>query len=458
MLKYLLSLFSISVLLLPSVLLPAGTAACPVKEPETLLSLYRHSDAIYVARFDKIEDAEIVENTDERPIVNIKKYFDVSSALKGETRKLFVLEEKEYRYKLAEVTSAESSEDSQDVELETEEESPFGAPNLESGDLLLLFVKKGEDGKTFELTDYRDAIKKMTPQRLESYEARIRELNSIFSGKKVDHAAIVEWLVRCTQDPATRWEGAYQFQKSFQLLKWLEEQKQEEQENEGSDEESAGSDVSKTENVENNEVEHQADTESEELASGEEDQSDDSLYASLLSDAQKQTLMNILLERRPASAQDEQNQLSLGDKVLIDVVANWGDNRFAKFLLDRLQSSVDEPYFVSELMSTIAKALSDESLEKIATKYSDISYQDDADLVEDEDAASSTDEGRNSSGESKAEAKESEVVNSAKAYEEAAPAKMTYKQLRADLLNRFIDQSLVAIAIADSTQDEKASR
>ncbi len=458
MLKYVLSLCSICVLLLPSLLLPVRTTACPVKEPETLLSLYRNSDAIYVARFDKVEDGEVTENTDELTVVNIKKHFDVSSALKGETRKLFVLEETEYRYKPAATPSTEPSADSEAQESEEPEEfgeeTPFGARNLESGDLLLLFLKKGEDGKTLELTDYRDAIKKMTPQRLESYEARIRELNSIFSAKKVDHAAIVEWLVKCTQDPATRWEGAYQFQMSFELLNRLETQKQGEVE---ADEESSVE--SEETEVPESETARHDDAEAEESARGEEDEPDDSLYASLLSDGQKQTLMNILLERRPASPQDEQDRLSLGDKVLIDVVANWGDNRLAKFLLDRLQGAADEPYFVSELMSTIAKALSNEGLEKIASEYSDVYYQDDDELVEAEDAARSKDKSDDGAdGESKAaEAKPLEVTGADKTSEDTAPAKMTYKQLRADLLNRFIDQGLVAVAIADSTQHEKAS-
>src|SRR5688572_10090616 len=99
MLKYLLSVCSIFVLLFPTIFLPTRTVACPVKTPETLLSLCRASDTIYVARFDKVEDQEIIENTDERTIINIKKHFDISSTLKGEPQRLFVLEEEEYRFK-----------------------------------------------------------------------------------------------------------------------------------------------------------------------------------------------------------------------------------------------------------------------------------------------------------------------------------------------------------------------
>src|SRR5688572_13849366 len=171
MLKYLLSVCSIFVLLFPTIFLPTRTVACPVKNPETLLSLYRASDTIYVARFDKVEDQEIIENTDERTIINIKKHFDISSTLKGEPQKLFVLDEQESRYKPREDAAVVEIDGVAVSEVESgEEESYYGVTNLEPGDLVILFLRKGDDGKTLELADYRDAIRKMLPGRLDSYE------------------------------------------------------------------------------------------------------------------------------------------------------------------------------------------------------------------------------------------------------------------------------------------------
>lgn len=457
MFKYLLSLFSIFVLLLPSVFIPARTLACPVKLPETLLSLYRNSDVIYVARFDKAEDGEIIEDDDERTIIQIKNHFDISSTLKGETRKFFVYEQNQYRSKSAEQRAPDESEEIE----ESDEESPFGTRALRPGDLVLLFLKHGEDGSTLELTDYSDAIKRMTPRRLESYEARIRELNSIFGAKKVDDTAILDWIIRCTQDPETRWEGAYQLQRSYQQLAWFKQQENEEKDEAAEDAETAGENEI-VEESETAEAPVQGTGEQEVALRSEADDAeepDDSVYARLLSDAQKETLMSIVLERRPASAEDKDDLMSSADRVLIDVVSNWGGQRFAKFLLDRLQSFGGEPYEVSELMSTVAKVLSDETLQGIAEKYSNVYYEDDDELVDLEEAEDAT-EKNDGSG----EVIQLESENSNEQANEAEPdaaklPRLTYKQLRAQLFNNFIDRGLVLMAVAESEkQNEKASR
>ena len=455
MLKSLLSVCSICVLLLPTILLPARTAACPVKLPETLLSLYRNSDAIYVARFDRVDDYEIIENTEERTIVNIKKHFDISSTLKGEPQKFVVLDELDHRYKPDEDTAEdEPVEEETD---ETEEENLFGARTLASGDLLLLFLKKGDDGKTLELTDYRDAIKKMTPERLDSYEARIRDLNSIFSAKEVDDAAIVEWLVRCARDPVTRWEGAFELQQSFQALEWRKQQESEEQESEEEAESSDAEVAAETTEAEvassENESEGEAETE-------EEAEVDNSVYARLLNDAHKQALMNIVLEPRSA-AETGKDRLSAGDKVLIDVVSSWGDNRFASFLLDRLQASPDDTYFAHQIMATISTILKDEDLINIASKYEDVYYQDDAEVVEAEESESeeSEEESEEAAPAATQPAAKVQVEKQESAAAGAEPVKkLTYKELRADLVTKFLDRGFVAIQIANANQEETAER
>ncbi len=456
MLKSLLSLLSILVLLLPSVFVPARTAACPIRLPETLLSLYKNSDAIYVARFDKAEDAEIIENTDERTVVNIRKHFDISSTLKGESRKFFILESQDYRYK----NNGESTEVEEPVVQEPEvvepelDDLPFGAGTLMPADLVLLFLKDGGDGKPLQLTDSRDGIKRMTPHRLESYEARIRELNTIFEAKKVDDTAIVDWLVRCTQDPATRWEGAYQLQRSFQQLAWLKQQEQEEKKESAEDAETV-EETEKAESAEQEPVDESVATEAEaESETGEDSDDDMSAYARILSDAQKEALMRILIERMPTSERNSE-KLAMGDKVLIEVVSNWGDRRFAKFLLDRLQGFGGEPYEVSELMSTIAKILSDDDLSKIADRYSNVFYEDDDDQVEPEESEDESEAGDSVAGKETAEAgSDAEPANETEP-KDADSTRGTYKQLRDELFKNFVDRSLVVLAIA--TENEKVN-
>jgi hypothetical protein len=295
----------------------------------------------------------------------------------------------------------------------------------------------------------------MTPEKLESYEARIRDLNAIFSAKKVDDAAIVEWLVRCAQDPVTRWEGAFELRQSFQELEWLANRERE-------DDGDTPDDGEKTDDEETAAKSDLAD----------DAEIDRSVYARLLSDTQKQTLMNILMEPRQAAEPTTETRISTGDRVLIELVSDWGDMRFARFLLDRMQASAGDPYFVDDLMTSVARILDDDDLSKIASIYSDVYYEDGDAPVEDKASTKASTEGEDA--DAAAGAANESIIDpepaavsgaSIDATEPAASAeaevpvkKLTYNELRADLLARFIDRGLVAVQIAESMPTERARR
>jgi hypothetical protein len=101
MFRSLLSCASIFVLLVSTLISPMSASAsrCGERMPVTLLSLYRSSQFIYIGTFDRTEEGEVSEDTAEYTVVPIKKSFSLSTALKGETKKMLVLEESEYRYK-----------------------------------------------------------------------------------------------------------------------------------------------------------------------------------------------------------------------------------------------------------------------------------------------------------------------------------------------------------------------
>ena len=349
MFRSILSACSIFVLLLPTLFFPTDAQACPVKFPETLLSLYRNSDAIYVARYDKADDSQVIEVTDERTVFSVRKHFDVSSALKGEPRKLFVLEERDYQYKSdeQEVRLDESPGDDEEVD------ALYRRPTLKSGDTVMLFLKEHRlpDGsKALALTDYRDAIKKMSAERLSAYEARIRELNSIFGDKKPSDAAILDWLVRAAQDPLTRWEGAFELKQSYDNLRWEEERKLEAKAEEAkakANAEKAGS----------NEAGEETEQTSEEALIVESDDSRLSVYARLLTDAHKQTLLNVLLEsvNEQPGTENVKKGIPPGDQVLVQLVSNWGDSRLARVLIERMQRQGDDAYGVYQLMVTTVR-------------------------------------------------------------------------------------------------------
>ena len=491
MLRSLLAACSIFVLLTSTILFPISSKACPVKFPETLLSLYRKSDAIYIARYDKTVDHEIVEDTDERTVVATRQHFDISSALKGENRKLFVLEERDYRYK-NEVFELKQPDESEDEE----GDALYRRPELKSGDTVLLFLSINRESKQLELTDYRDAIKKMSPERLAAYEARIDDLNSIFSAKKVDDAAIVDWLIRCTQDPLTRWEGAFELQQAYERMLWQDRQKEESKEEADTEDATEDSKATEAEPAEDEtaaseepDIPEQAadasDTDTDSQGDGNYvlDESiaqrwvDTTVYARLLTDNHKQLLTDILLDSTKETARNEKKtagSVTPGDQALLELVSNWGDTRLARFLLDRIQVAGDDTYVISQLMSIAARVLKDDQLEKIAEDYSDVFYQEGDEVVEPSDTEEQTEEAETedeirsddatiSETESEAEGETADAVDatpdeSSVVADTDAPKKMTYKELRAELFVKFLERSSVAIANAESKQIAKAGK
>ena len=448
MLKSLLCVCSIFLLLVPTIFLPSRVEACPVKLPETLLSLYRSSDDIYIARFAKQEDLEITEDNENYTAITIKKHFDISSTLKGEPRKLFVLHETDYGYKSID---DENEEGSEVEEIQEEEIDVDSGPTLKAGDQLLLFLRTDEETGNSVLTDYRDGVKKMTAEALPSYEARIRELNSIFSAKKVDDTAIVEWLVRCAEDPVTRWESAFEFHQSFSEMEWRDEQAKDGEE-EG--EETASTESSEPTESTVGETQEEMTTEDE----GDIGVIDRSVYARLLTDAQKQTLLNIVLEPRENAEGDKPEELSSGDKILMSVVANWGDNRFARALLERLGASTDDPYYANDLMTMVSKVIRDDHLANISSRYSGVYYQDDDAVVEaDDDREAPELEGENKVEAETPAAAEVAGADAASVTETQPAKKMTYKDLRAELVAKFIDRGIQVLQSAESEHQEEVA-
>ncbi|HYJ91267.1 MAG TPA: hypothetical protein VEV84_08165, partial [Pyrinomonadaceae bacterium] len=199
----------IALLLVPAIFLAVSplfaAKAGPVRFKMTLLSLYRQSDLIFIGRFDKKEDFGTSRVGNGFMAVGTKTYFDVSTVLKGESRKFFVLEDEEYRYQVEPQNENEAPREATFVE----DIGSFDADaQAKSGDTILVFLK--QNGDSFDVTDQRDGIKKISPQDQSVYESRISELNSIFSTDKTDASKVAEWLIQCAEEPVTRWDGAHE--------------------------------------------------------------------------------------------------------------------------------------------------------------------------------------------------------------------------------------------------------
>lgn len=445
MFRSLLSLAAITAVLATTLVLPTETQArrCPVEIPETLLSLYKSSDIIAIATFDRTEDGE-AEKTEHYTVVKTKSYYSVATTLKGEQQKMLVLEEEDYRYEPEEETAEPALEMPGVVTTTDGDESHETEEGLEEsneikpGDTVLMFLEKGEEGEekgvekaNLEPVGYRDGIKKMSGDDLRTYEHRINQLNVIFNSAGNRDAAIVNWLMDVTEDPITRWEGAFELLQGFQELEWAEAEAKREAEAEAAD---------KTETPEESEA---SETSDEDREIQEDDSSMDRLrYARLITDGHKQALLNILLSSVPVETEDEKPAvISRGDQVLMQLVKNWGDARLAGFLLDQLRAGAGDAYYKYQLMETIASSLDDEKLVAVAEEYGDRLYESDDTVIESDEPVSDV-----VNGEPAAEApvegepKESPETGT----KEVKP--QTFGERRAELLAKFVNAADQRIA------------
>ncbi len=468
MLRFLCSACAILVLVLSMCLLPQTAAArsrCPVKEPETLLSLYMNSDAIYIAAFDKVVPDEKVETNDDYTIVTLNKHFTVSTTLKGQSRKFFVQEDREYHYKpaesevqaeaekeqAAEPEAAEertAAESEPEEEVSEEEEAPD--PNeLRSGDTVLLFVNEADKDEAARITDYRDGIKKMSAEDIAVYESRIRELNSIFAAKKVNVQHVIDWLVRCAEEPATRWEGTYELLRSFRFQHWREEAEKEYKDR-----------IAKGLPVE--ERAEESEEEGETAAEKNGDRVDRMGFARSITGNQKQTLANILLNFASSKTAGKREYVH-GDRELIQLVAKWGDPRFVGFLLDQIRNGSADTSDTTENMELVAEILNDSEVEAIAEKYGETMYEDDNDIVAAEEEAEKESVDVEQAEAEPVEKPAPDVPEKAEPDAQANEApetdsvtKQTYKELRAELVAKFIARCDKVIAGGDRAEDAPA--
>ena len=305
----------------------------PTLMPVTLLDLYRHSDAVFEARFDRIEEGDTIKQDQDYSVVSVKKLFDVSSSLKGSYSKFISLTEDEYRY-----PAPPSPQYLFTKSTGGEDEQTYG---LRSGDTVLLFLKYGEDGKTFQLTDDDEGLKKLSSNDMAVYEKRIRELDSLLSGEP-SAPKIVEWMLLCAEDPATRWEATFELVKGFERLDYQKRQKQ-----------------SESDGVKNTIGEKP-------------DFFDSATFAKAVTDEQKRKLADILLDRQPPQIGEDgvaKRTYVRGDRELIDLVKHWGDPRLPAFLLNELKTKDLTDYRRSEAMQLIADLLGDPRVVGVAQKY-----------------------------------------------------------------------------------------
>ncbi|HVF30115.1 MAG TPA: hypothetical protein VNA22_04060 [Pyrinomonadaceae bacterium] len=431
--KFFLSAASIFSLLITSLVIPSSVAArrCDEREPLTLLALYRTSDAIYVGRYEKVEDVEVTEETSDYRVVTIKKHFSISSGLKGETRKLLAIDDIEYRYKGPDATNETETEHGEEGSVDE---------TAKPGDSVLLFVTKVAETGALDLTDTIDGIKKMTPEKLAAYEARIKDLKGILAAKKPKHSALVDWMIRSAENPLTRWEGTFELLQSFQNMDWQDERAKEAMEKPAESDEQ----------------------QSLEAEGPKEFETGDPLFARSMTQAQKSALTNILVNRELPKKSDDGGASSApvhGDQQLIELVKRWGDSRVASSLLEHLRNAGSEPYVTSELMGSIASMLHNNDLIAVADEYAAIQWESDEDEVRVEGEAP-PEAALTSSTDGLPATAETTGINAAKPQtdgpEAEAKKKKTYAQLRAEISGRFVSMAAALIAKEQNKKTAKS--
>ena len=367
-----------------------GAIALPVFP---LRKLYEASERIVVARVSKSSRVEA-----EGDSVLIKTQLRVSSTLKGSGREGTV-----------DVYHWVYGEDD----------------TYTSGANLLVFLKRRQDEKGavkggYEVIDTQRGVKKLSEADLQVYLQRIDELTTIMSKEKHDQAEIVEWLVRCAVDPATRWEGVYELAESADSLPAEESEESEEPAE-------ANEAVVEDEETPVEEPKSEAVEEVVEIVTDVEQASEPPL-AALLTTAQKERLTQTLLNIQ---------RITEEDRDLIDLVRHWNDGRLVPYLLGQLKQMEANPSrFAEDIVTLIADSLEDEDISQFAEEYSNnISYDD---LDAEEEAATAEEAEETDEAEPVEEAEEAENVEEA---EEAEAVKVTpdeARQNRSEMLKKFI--------------------
>lgn len=436
-------------LVIPTILIfPGNTAlACGEREPVTLLALVRQSKTIHIATYRGQEEGEIKTDEDEETKYReIKRNFDVTSTLKGETAKFVSIPNREYIWDdpsgnvaITEQPQTESIPAGEAEKPEKIEEHPVTEPEvvdesegydeegykpLSVGDTVILFLKTNEETKEIEATDFVDGIKNLSPADIAVYEARINEIKPILAAKKPNTEKILDWLVRLTEDPVTRWDGAYELEMSFFALEQRTAMENERKETPKKDDEPV------------DEIPYNNETLDTGLST---------LYASKLNEYHKQTLTNIMVQSRYRNAKNKAGSDGLvnGDRELMRIVARWADEQVASVFVDQIRSGEFSTYDTASLMIHVSTILGDKQLGTLAEKFEEISFRDDDEEIETAKPAVNMEVANRENGAFPEGVTPETQPVTGKAANKPDPKKpaVTYKRIRDELTSKFLKRA-----------------
>lgn len=433
----------LSLIFLPSINLPS-VYACPVM-PQPLRALYTSSERIVVA---SVGQSVLVKNSEEHGSQLMRTAMIVSETLKGESHEPVVYVNR-WTWEPAEGESASDE-----------------ATLYEPGNTLLLFLKRSQQNAGYEISNPLYGIKQVPEADLKIYVKRLNELASIMRQQPQPHTGdLVEWLVRCAEEPATRWEGAYELAMSVMAL----DRKKSGKNNQGG---AGGGDVAgdvapspPTAEIADGATVASASSSAAPLATGQaaavnasEDANtepgaagvpaavDDQVSAAQVApppvlesdiDASFAAHLTAAHKERLTAALFNTETLKVGDFDLIHLAIAWKDERLVPFLMAQLGQGDAEhpPEHAAAMMEIIASALSDPAIREIAQTYSSTNAYDEvygSDPVAEGRAAGTVEPAAGSEGE--VESEEAAQLEAARL--EAAEKIVIYK--RHAILQQFL--------------------
>jgi hypothetical protein len=220
---------------------------------------------------------------------------------------------------------------------------------LVEGETVLAFLQRNDastsesSSLTYALASDPQPVKQLSAADLQAYVQRLDELRAIIGNSESQPADIVDWLVRCAEDPRTRHEAAYELVASIRRAYWKADSERRAQ---------AGERIRAP-------------------------RDEEPFYADLLTDEQRSRLTDAVLESE---------ELGEGEFELIEVLSRWNDSRLLSFLVAYLKRQQESaPREIDRIMKFIADSLNRDDLKKLLREYvENASYED---LDTDEDAA-----------------------------------------------------------------------
>ncbi|HEU0178713.1 MAG TPA: carboxypeptidase-like regulatory domain-containing protein [Blastocatellia bacterium] len=308
--------------------------AMGIAVPSSLLDLYQQSDLVAMAYVGR---SVVAGTDDEMNLKQIKTELHISAQIKGENYQQVI---PFYHW----VNEIYPSEFNQGEKL-----------------LVLLYNRESKDGKRldgYEAAGWGNGVKKLDDGALDIYRQRIEDLAAIFRPGDPDPAEIVDWLIRCVEEPATREEGVSKLSNLLSVAA-----SQHEQENRAKSQ--LDEVVEATDQQEGDEQDSDGQSSDFDVAKW---KRESLKLAAALTEERKTRLANTLFAI---------SELSEDDLRLVDLIQELRDERLASYLVSQLRRIADRaPSFAESLAWRVAEVINDEDIRRLAKDYGDAATYD----------------------------------------------------------------------------------